>query len=197
MCLSVYFYFVYLPNHSFTSPHMTTATTVADFRTNFGCALKTYRTDRNLTLRGLQELSGVVYTLISAYEHGERAVGADVAARLADGLDLEGDERESFLFAAAATRRRDKLVGYARSLAPELINFVPRVLAGAGMDLEDISRCEVRQSMDRERPELLPKLQAAFTKVEEALAGTIRGDFLVLNTGGKEYVCALLIAPAT
>jgi transcriptional regulator with XRE-family HTH domain len=66
-------------------------TNVNESRTNFGRTLKTCRTQRNLTLRALQELSGVNYTLVSAFEHGERAVGSDVAVRLADGLNLAGD----------------------------------------------------------------------------------------------------------
>lgn len=172
-------------------------TTVAESRTNFGRTLKTYRTQQNLTLRQLQELGGVNYTLVSAFEHGERAVGADVATRLANGLNLAGDERQRFLFAAAATRRRDRLVGYARSLAPELLNFVPKVLAGNGLDLEAIEGCEVRQNLDGERPELLTQLRAAFVEVTKAAAGKQTGDFLVVNTGGKEYVCTLLIAPTT
>lgn len=172
-------------------------TTVAQSRTNFGQILKTYRTRRNLTLRAVQELSGVNYTLVSAFEHGERAVGADVAIRLVDGLGLTGDERQRFLFAAAATRRKDRLVGYARMLAPELVNFVPKVLSESGLNLEAIERCEVRQTLDRERPELLTKMRTAFGEVAKAAAGEQRGDFLVVNTGDREYVCMLLIAPTT
>jgi transcriptional regulator with XRE-family HTH domain len=169
-------------------------TTVTESRTNFGRILKTYRSRRNLTLRQLQELSGVNYTLVSAFEHGERAVGADTAARLAGGLGLAGDERQRFLFAAAATRRKDRLVGYARLLAPELLNFVPKVLAGSGLNLEAIEACEVRQNLEGERPQLLSKLRTAFGQVTRAAAGKQTGDFLVVNTGGREYVCALLIA---
>jgi transcriptional regulator with XRE-family HTH domain len=170
-------------------------TNVNESRTNFGRTLKTCRTQRNLTLRALQELSGVNYTLVSAFEHGERAVGSDVAVRLADGLNLAGDERQRFLFAAASTRRKDRLVGYARTLAPELVNFVPKVLAGSGLDLAAIGACEVRQNLDRERPELLSNMRTAFAEVTKAAAGKQKGDFLVINTGGREYVCTLLIAP--
>ena len=141
--------------------------TIDQCRTDFGRTLKGLRTQQNLSQRQLQDLSGVVYTLISAHEHGERAIGSGVATKLADALGLDGEERERFLFAAAATRRKDRLVGYSRTLAPELLNFVPMVLAGAGVNLGNIDACEVR------------------------------GDFLLVNTGGKEYRCTLQITPMT
>ncbi len=117
--------------------------TVAQSRIDFGLYLKALRQRQHLTLRGLDELSGATYSAISCIEHGDRAIGADVATRLATALNLEGDEREAFLMQAASTRRKDRLIGYARTLAPELVNFVPRVLSRAGIDLEQIDgkRC--------------------------------------------------------
>ena len=98
---------------------------------------------------------------------------------------------------AAATRRKDRLVGYARTLAPELVNFVPRVLARCGVNLEAVDACEVRLQVDRERPEMLPKLPAAFDEVNRAVAGEQLGDFLIIDAGGKRLVCALLVVPTT
>ena len=170
---------------------------VAQCRTEFGLHLKALRNRQNLTLRQLDELSGAAYSMISCLEHGDRAVGGDVAANLATALGLCGEERETFLLMAAATRRRDRLVGYARTLAPELVNFVPRVLARAGVNLEAVDACELRPNVDRERPEMLPKLPAAFDQVSKAVAGEQVGDFLIIDAGGKRLVCALLVVPTT
>jgi len=171
--------------------------TIAQSRTEFGGLLKRLRTQRNLTLRALHALSGVVYSMISCIEAGDRAAGGDAARRMADALNLVGEERQQFLFAAAATRRKDRLVEYARTLAPELVNFVPSVLSRLGINLEAVDSCEVRNNVDGERQQILPQMQAAVSQVEQAVEGKANGDFLVLDTGGKRYVCTLLIVPTT
>jgi hypothetical protein len=170
---------------------------VSQCRTEFELHLWSLRDRQHLTLRQLDELSGAPYSMISCLEHGDRAVGGDVAANLATALGLCGEERETFLLMAAATRRKDRLVGYARTLAPELVNFVPRVLARFGVNLEAVDACEVRLHVDRERPEMLPKLPSAFDQVNKAVAGEQVGDFLVIDAGGKRLVCALLVVPTT
>ena len=58
-------------------------------RTDFGKYMKRLRTDRKMTQASLQAATGVASTLISAFEHGERAVGPEVAEKLATGLQLE------------------------------------------------------------------------------------------------------------
>jgi len=55
----------------------------------------------------------------------------------------------------------------------------------------------VRANVEGERPELLSQLQAAFSQVNEGVANRTNGDFLVVNTGGKKYVCTLLMVPTT
>ena len=164
--------------------------TLLESRIAFGNTLRALRAERNLSLRALEELCGVVYTMISSIEHADRAAGADVTARLADALGLAGEEREAFLLAAAGTRRRDKLVGYARELAPEILNFVPRVLARAGLDLGRIQRCELVQCLGAERSQLVQGLK-------KAVAGDQGGEFLVVDAGGKRFVCALAMVPTT
>lgn len=135
--------------------------------------------------------------MISCLEHGDRAIGSDVATKLANALSLTGEERQRFLFAAAATRRKDRLVGYARALAPEILNFVPKVLAAQGIDLEHIETAELRQSLNTESPHVLRSLKAACVRVGQAITGIDTGDFLVMDSDGKKYVCALVIVPTT
>ncbi|MFM7740972.1 MAG: helix-turn-helix domain-containing protein, partial [Planctomycetota bacterium] len=89
-------------------------------RTDFGKHLKRLRTRRKLTQTHFKAACGVPASLVSAYEHGERSVGPEVAEKLADGLQLQGAERECFLIGAAKTRRKDRLIGDARHLPPEV-----------------------------------------------------------------------------
>ena len=56
---------------------------VSQCRTEFGSRLRGLRDRQNLTLRQLDELSGAPYSMISCLEHGDRAVGGNVAANLA------------------------------------------------------------------------------------------------------------------
>lgn len=50
--------------------------------------------------------------MISAFELGEKAMGAETSVRLAQAFNLTGEEREQFLINAAGTRKKDRLVGY-------------------------------------------------------------------------------------
>ena len=75
-------------------------------RKQFGQALRKARTAAGLTLRGLAEHSGVRFSNISAIESGRVIAGLRQAIRLADGLRLRGQDRESFLLAASLSSRR-------------------------------------------------------------------------------------------
>ena len=107
-----------------------------------GAEVQHRRIKAQLTLRELEELTGVGYSVLSLIEHGDRAVAADVATRLADVFKLQGKARDQFLFLAAGTGKRDKLVGYARRLDPELVNILPKVLQEKGIDLEEVKHCQ-------------------------------------------------------
>lgn len=159
--------------------------------------MRAQRRQRGLSLRELQAACGVTYTVVSNIERGERAVGAGTAERLADGLGLRGEEREQFLFQAAATRRRDRLVGYARELEPEILNFLPKVLASQGVDLGGIERSAIRSNLEGEgeNPVILSRLQAAYERILEACAGRRTGDFLLVDAGGQKLLCTLLMVP--
>ncbi len=168
--------------------------TVIQSRIAFGALLHSLRIDRGFTLRRLQEVTGVTYSMISCIEHGDRAIGADVAERIATAFQLEGIEREQFLFAAAATRRKDRLVAAARTLAPELVNFVPTALARFGVDLAAVDRCEVRHPRGIERAQLLENMRSAISVGCEEID---RSQLLFFNSGGQRLACALVVAPVS
>lgn len=170
---------------------------VLELRSEFGATLKTLRKERGLSQRRLQEVSGVMYTTISSIERAERSVGAEMAVRLAEGLGLEGVDLDRFLLQAAATRRKDRLCSYSRALEPEILNFLPRVLANAGVNLGAIERSEVRSTVCGvgEYPEMLSRLQGAYDRVIGAVAGRNNGEFLLVDASGQRLLCTLLIVP--
>lgn len=69
----------------------------------FGCYLKNIRQQRGISLRKLEEATGIAFPYISLIESGGNGVGPAKAARLADGLKLEGEERHEFLLSADKT----------------------------------------------------------------------------------------------
>ena len=169
------------------------STSIDECRRNFGYHLKKLRKQRNLSQGDLKASSGVADSLISAFEHGDRAVGAEVATRLADALSLEGDERESFLLSAASTRRRDRLVEYARQLPPEIINYLPRVLSEAGVDLEAIECSDICHAKDTGDKGLQRCLENEFKRVLWAVQGLDNMPFVQFMSGDKKYVGTFLL----
>ena len=171
--------------------------TVFESRTEFGHRLRVLRKERGLSLRRLQEASGVTYSVVSSIERGDRAVGAETAERLADALGVCGEDRDQFLIQAAGTRRKDRLVGYARTLESEVLNFIPKVLSNRGMDLSTINRSSVSPTIigDVENPLIISRLQAAYERVLDACAGKRHGEFLQMEIEGQKMLCTLLMVP--
>lgn len=172
---------------------------VHENREAFGALVKKLRNQAGLSLKGLDRKSGgVTYSLISAIESGDRAVGGIVAEKLADAFGLQGAEREQFLMQAAATRKRDRLMSYARTLDPEILNYVAWRLVKEGVDLTSIKSCELM-------PSLAGKVNAE--QVEEqfktGLAGYLKALYEITPTqeslvmrmrDGSVLVCGLLFA---
>lgn len=77
--------------------------TVESARRQFGSALKAKRQTLALSLRDLEEKAGVPFAVVSMIESGQRAVGPDHAAKIADALKLAVGERDEFLKLAART----------------------------------------------------------------------------------------------
>ena len=75
----------------------------ANSKTRFGKRLKSIRQQRGITLRELDDATGVTYSYIALIEAARRGVGPAIASKLADGLKLEGTERNKFLLSAEKT----------------------------------------------------------------------------------------------
>lgn len=164
---------------------------ITERRAEFGATLRKLRKRNNLSQRDLQGKSGITYSLISSFENGDRAIGPSVAARLATALGLENEEKDRFLISAASTRKRNCLAEYARDLAPELLNFLPRVLSSAGVDLQKISTCEAWWSNSA------TTLATSPCTVKETETTNIPSETIVVHSDGRKFLCSLRITPAT
>lgn len=121
-------------------------------RDEFGLWLRNLRHGAGLTLRDVELLTGITYSMISAIERGEKAVGSEVAVKLAEALQVPEAQRNKFLLAAAGTRRRDKLTAYSRNLAPEIVNYVAQSLQCMGVELDQITTAELKKTPSQNNP---------------------------------------------
>ena len=162
-------------------------------RTDFGKYMKRLRTDRKMSQVFLKKATGVAATLISAFEHGERAVGAEVAEKLATGLQLEDPERERFLIGAAKPRRKDRLINEARKLPAEIINYVPKMLPNIGLDPTKIVGAEFVRAGDPKNKTTGNLLDREYDMVRRAMTGKGQYELLQLVTEGGRYLCGLIV----
>jgi transcriptional regulator with XRE-family HTH domain len=142
---------------------------VLQARLEFGTLLHELRMGAGFSLRELGERAVTSYSLVNSIEHGEKPMGSDLALKVADAFSLQNGERERFLLKAAATRKRDKLIGYSRALAPEIVNYVARTLTNAGVLLDQIDKCTWKSSSEGE------------------------DQLLIGLTGGQQIICTLAL----
>ncbi len=166
---------------------------IDQYRTDFGKYMKRLRTDRKMTQASLQAATGVASTLISAFEHGERAVGPEVSEKLATGLQLEDSERERFLIGAAKTRRKDRLINEARKLPAEIINYVPKMLPNIGLDPTTVVAAEFLRAGDPKNKCTGALLDREYDMVRRAMTGKGQYELLQLVTESNRYLCALMV----
>ena len=166
-------------------------------RTNFGKHLKRLRTRRKLTQTHFKAVCGVPASLVSAYEHGERSVGPEVAEKLANGLQLQADERERFLIGAAKTRRKDRLIGEARHLPPEVLNYMPKFLTSVGIETARITGADYLQAGEVPNPCITLRFDEEYARLKSAVMSVDPYDLVRVTADGKRYVCALLVVPET
>ena len=130
--------------------------TMRDVASGFGDLLKKLR--GGLSLRELEQLSGVPNPIISAIENGRRRCGANVAKKLAEalfGADQE-ENRRDFLYAAAATIKARGVIEDAQLYPPAVLDLVPSLLRAKGIRDRDILGA-YRESSDanKGRPDML------------------------------------------
>src|SRR5262245_24246137 len=99
---------------------------------SFGAWVRQRRRALDLTRDELAARVGCAIVTIRHIETDERRPSKQLAARLADGLQLDADERPAFLQAARGARATDRLagpgVGVGRALVPAERDAAPRAL---------------------------------------------------------------------
>ena len=130
--------------------------TMLDVARGFGDLLKKLR--GGLSLRELEQLSGVPNPIISAIENGRRRCGANVAKKLAEalfGADQE-ENRRDFLYAAAATIKARGVLEDAQLYPPAVLDLVPSLLRAKGIrDRDILGAHRDPPSANGDRPDML------------------------------------------
>ena len=173
---------------------------VVHARTQFGAHVAGLRHERKLTLVELATAIQVTHPAVVAVEKGRRAVGDNLAMRLAEALEIQGEAREKFLLMAASTRIKQRLVGSANQAPPTLTHFLVNLLQQQGVAMNQIHQAQMTQapsSGDRERGHIQQQFERGSAEYEKSLAGLqlSRLPLLELNLeNGRKAFCAMLWA---
>ena len=153
---------------------------IYEARIAFGSLLRVHRRKSGHTLKALGQLSGTAMTSISNIENGERVAGPMTAKKLADALKLKGYVRDHFLLSAASTQKKDKLLDISRTLAPEIINFLPMVLRERGIDLDQIHACKIHDN--------------PISKPNSDIDAESKSNLLLVTKDGNNIRCCLTVS---
>ena len=82
---------------------------------------------------------------------------------------------------------------YARQLPPEILNYLPRVLAEAGVDLEAVECGDICHAKDTGNKGLQRCLEDEFKRVLWAVQGLDNMPFVQFLSGDKKYVGTFLL----
>jgi transcriptional regulator with XRE-family HTH domain len=138
----------------------------------FGLTLRDLRARDGLSLRDLEDKSGVPNPIVSAMEHGRRHCAPQVAKKLADVFftrPVDENERREFLYAAARTAPSPGVIEESRGFPPIVLDSVAHALRQQGISAQDIIEAlqgEGSQKGDR-KPDLVIRLRDGRTMVFE------------------------------
>jgi DNA-binding XRE family transcriptional regulator len=171
---------------------------ILNSRRQFGALIATLRHQKKLTLVGLGKLLGLSHPTIVAVEQGRRAVGNELAGKLADALGVRQQDRQEFLFKAAATRINDRLIGTARVVSPAVVHFTVNMLGLAGIGAEQIVGARINDTIPASCSSRVQRQfelgLAEYFKAQRSKQATPL-PFLELELdGGERAYCVLLVA---
>jgi transcriptional regulator with XRE-family HTH domain len=116
---------------------------MSDERKQFGKLLRRLRDDDRLTLRELAKRSKVPFTGISAIEHGRAIAGMKTATKLADGLKLRAELRDSFILAASISSRKvNPAQGDSSPIAP-FLRALPWIMQRIGQEFGEFAEVSI------------------------------------------------------
>jgi transcriptional regulator with XRE-family HTH domain len=100
---------------------------------SFGHTLKKLRLKRGLTLRKLEQISGIANSNLALLESGRKPCGPVTAERLAQALKLAGEEYVEFCLRAITTTKSRKRMRHAEHFDPKLWAWLVGELRAQGI----------------------------------------------------------------
>ena len=109
----------------------------------FGKVLKRFRKERDLTQPQLAHASGVSTSIVNDLENAIRSAGCKTVNKIAQGLELNDEDRFRFILIALQSSKRDFVIPDFATFPPEIINFLPYILAKNGIQPKRIKNVEL------------------------------------------------------
>ena len=179
---------------------------ISDARKTLGRSVCHHRSLQGLTQVELAQRLGTSHSNIAAIENGKRAVGNQVAERLAAAVNLDAKTKPLFMLQAAATRIKDRLLEFAVRAQPALIHYAVDHLLARNLGPDAIKHAEVIRKVEAgeggcvwENPRIKEQLHESLDGYFMAICGFTKSPFpflkLTLKDGTKAY-CGLVVAKA-
>lgn len=108
-----------------------------------GRMLKAFRKKVNLTQPELASISGVSTSIVNDLENGIRTAGCNTLNKIAHGLELSNQDRFRLILKGLELSKRDFVIPDFTQFSPEIINFLPYVLAKNGITPEKVKNVEL------------------------------------------------------
>ncbi len=108
-----------------------------------GKMLKAFRKKVNLTQPELASISGVSTSIVNDLENGIRTAGCNTLNKIAHGLELGNQDRFRLILKGLELSKRDFVIPDFTQFSPEIINFLPYVLAKNGITPEKVKNVEL------------------------------------------------------
>jgi transcriptional regulator with XRE-family HTH domain len=105
--------------------------------------LKAFRKKVNLTQPELASISGVSTSIVNDLENGIRTAGCNTLNKIAHGLELGNQDRFRLILKGLELSKRDFVIPDFTQFSPEIINFLPYVLAKNGITPEKVKNVEL------------------------------------------------------
>lgn len=111
-----------------------------NINSTFGNKLNQLKIARGLSSVALAHKAGISEGLLSGLIHDQRVIGEYTAKKIANALQLTGDELEEFVY-SAINNCSNKILESSKEYHAELINLVASKLMEHGIAPGEINRC--------------------------------------------------------
>ena len=170
------------------------------FRIQFGDHVSSLRREKAMTLVQLASAISVTHPAVVAVEKGRRSVGDSLALRLANALEVNGEDRERFMMLAAATRIKHRLVGSANQAPPTLTHYLVKQLQKADISMNQICQAQLTQNINGDKTQnqaIKQQFESGTAQYLKALAANTLSSLPLLELNlenGRRVFCAMLLA---